>query len=49
MYEYLQGTEQLNAVFGLRRDRVRYTVTLLDNDLYYDIASGKLSGSTPAG
>lgn len=49
VYEYLQGTEQLNAVFGLRRDRVRYTVTLLDNDLYYDIASGKLSGSTPAG
>lgn len=47
IYNYLQETEQLNAVFAVRRDAARYTVTLLTNDLIYDIATGQLSGTTP--
>lgn len=47
IYQYLQETEQLNAVFAMRRDATRYTLTLLDNDLMYDIATGELSGTTP--
>lgn len=49
IYSYLQETEQLNAVFAIRRDAARYTVTLLDNDLIYDISSGQLSGTVPKG
>lgn len=47
IFDYLQETEQLNAVFAMRRDATRYTLTLLDNDLIYTIATGELSGTTP--
>ncbi len=47
LYDYLQETEQLNEVFSMQRDKVRYTLTLLDSDLIYDIASEEIS--SPAG
>lgn len=49
IYDYLQETEQLNAVFALSRDSARYTLTLLDQTLTYDIATATISGSKPEG
>jgi len=45
LYAYLQETENLGSVFGLKRDRTAYTVSLLNTSLKYDIATGELSGS----
>ncbi len=47
IFDYLQGTDQLNAVFAMRRDASSYTLTLLNNDLIYNIATGELSGTAP--
>lgn len=44
VYEYLQGSDQLNSVFSMSRDKVRYTIALLNSDLYYDIETGALTG-----
>lgn len=44
VYEYLQGSDQLNSVFSMSRDKVRYTIALLNSDLYYDIETGELTG-----
>lgn len=48
VYSYLQETEQLNAVFAVTRDSKTYTLTLLNNELTYDIGTAGLHGSTPA-
>ena len=45
VYSYLQETDQLNSVFSISRDHGKYTVTLLDSNLYYDTATGKLTGN----
>lgn len=45
LYEYLQGTEQLNAVFSMSRDDDVYTLTLLKSSLRFDVSTGKLTGS----
>ena len=47
IYQYLQETGQLNAVFAVRRDSTEYALTLLDQNLRYDIASGELTGTAP--
>ena len=44
VYDYLQASEQLNSVFSISRDKGNYTVTLLNNNIYYDTDTGKLSG-----
>jgi len=44
VYEYLQGSDQLNSVFSMSRDKVSYTIVLLNSNLYYDIATGELTG-----
>lgn len=49
VYAYLQETDQINAVFAVSRDDRTYTLTLLDHDLMYDIATQQLSGTTPKG
>ena len=48
VYAYLQDSQQLDSVFGMERDSKRYTLSLLNSTLMYDIASGELSGTTPA-
>lgn len=45
LYAYLQDSEQLNSVFSMSRDSKTYTLTLLQSSLYYDIASGEITGS----
>lgn len=47
IYQYLQETDQLNAVFAVSRDSTEYALTLLDQNLRYDIASGELTGTAP--
>lgn len=47
IYDYLQETEQLNAVFSISRDATDYTLILLNNSLIYTIATGELSGTDP--
>lgn len=44
LYDYLQGSGELNSVFSISRDKVKYTVALLNTDVYYDIATGALTG-----
>ena len=48
VYAYLQDSQQLDSVFGMERDSKRYTLSLLNSTLMYDIASGELSGTTPS-
>lgn len=48
LYAYLQDSQQLDSVFSMERDSKRYTLTLLDTTLVYDIESGQISGSVPA-
>lgn len=45
LYGYLQETQQLDSVFSMQRDGVKYTLTLLDSDLYYNSDTGELTGS----
>lgn len=45
LYEYLQGTEQLDNVFIIIRDSKTYRLQLLNSTLAYDIDSGRLTGS----
>lgn len=47
MYEYLQETDQLNAVFSITRQDDVYTATLLQTTLTYDVRTGELSGTVP--
>lgn len=47
VYSYLQETQQLNSVFSMQRDSTRYSLTLLDSDLNYDIATEVLSSPRP--
>ncbi len=46
VYDYIQGTAQLDEVFSISRDHGKYTIALLDTDLYYDTATGQLTGNT---
>lgn len=48
LYAYLQDSGQLDSVFSMERDSSRYTLTLLNSTLVYDIESGQISGGTPA-
>lgn len=45
LYDYLQETQQLNAVFSMSRDGTQYTLTLLSSTLTFDTATGELRGS----
>lgn len=45
LYDYLQETEQLNAVFSMSRDGDKYSLTLLSSTLRFDASTGKLTGS----
>lgn len=47
LYGYLQDSQQLDSVFGMERDSSRYTLTMLNATLFYDIRSGEISGTTP--
>lgn len=49
LYDYLQETQQLNAVFSMSRDGDKYTLSLLSSTLQFDAATGKLTGSDAAG
>lgn len=49
LYEYLQGTQQLNSVFSMERDSEYYTLTLLDTTLRYTIATGEMTTHVPSG
>ncbi len=44
LYEYLQSTDALNQVFSASRNSKIYTVTLLNQTLTYDIATGEITG-----
>lgn len=46
VYNYLQETEQLNSVFSISRDKGKYTIALLNSNLYYDTATGILTGNS---
>ena len=46
VYNYLQETEQLNSVFSISRDKGKYTIALLNSNLYYDTATGMLTGNS---
>ena len=45
LYDYLQETQNLDSVFSMMRDGVRYTLALLNFDLYYNAESGELTSS----
>lgn len=45
LYNYLQGTQQLNAVFSISRDNNIYTVALLDSTLTFNADNEELTGS----
>lgn len=47
VYNYLQETTQLNSVFSISRDAGRYTISLLNSDIYYDTATDTLTGTDP--
>lgn len=47
LYAYLQDSQQLDSVFSMERDSRRYTLSLLNADLVYDIKTGEISGSVP--
>ena len=44
LFNYLQETEQLNAVYAVERVPRLYTVTLFDNTLTYDTVNGAIHG-----
>ncbi|MDE6469084.1 MAG: hypothetical protein K2L28_09365 [Muribaculaceae bacterium] len=48
VYDYLQETEQVGGVFSMERDKMSYTLTLLDDTLTYYIDSGELTLRKPA-
>ncbi len=48
LYEYLQGTQQLNSVFSMERDSEYYTLTLLDSSLRYTIETGEMTSHVPS-
>lgn len=48
LYAYLQDSQQLDSVFSMERDSLRYTLSLLNSTLVYDIATGAINGSTPS-
>lgn len=47
LYGYLQDSQQLDSVFSMERDSRRYTLSLLNSDLFYDIKTGEISGTVP--
>lgn len=47
LYGYLQDSQQLDSVFSMERDSRRYTLSLLNTTLTYDIKTGEISGTTP--
>lgn len=44
MYEYLQETEQTNAVFSITHDGDTYTASLMNNTITYDTETDTLTG-----
>ena len=48
LYAYLQDSQQLDSVFSMERDSLRYTLSLLNSDLIYDIKTGAISGTVPS-
>lgn len=46
LYDYLEATQQTNAVFELERTARIYKVELLDTELTYDIKSQTIRGAT---
>ena len=44
LYEYLESMEYLNEVFKVERTPRTYTLELLNTEIYYDIATGAVSG-----
>lgn len=49
LYNYLQETQQLNAVFSITRDNDYYTLDLLESSLRFDIANDTIIGSDATG
>jgi len=47
LYAYLQDSQQLDSVFSMERNSRRYTLSLLNANLIYDIKTGEISGTTP--
>lgn len=43
LYEYIQGTEQQDEVYEVKRDRYYYKLTMLDTVITYDIVTGKIT------
>lgn len=48
LYAYLQDSQQLDSVFSMERDSRRYTLSLLNSTIIYDIATGAVNGTTPS-
>lgn len=49
LYNYLQGIEQQAGVYGVKRDKDYYKLTMHDTVITYDISTGKITypnGST---
>lgn len=44
LYSYLEETEDTKSVYEVTRDSKTYTVILQDYTLYYDIATGVITG-----
>lgn len=49
VYEYLQETSRLDAVFAAERTDKTYTLQLLDSTITYDIATRQITGTVPKG
>ncbi len=45
LYDYLETIEETDGVFDMTRNSMTYTVTLLDSEIVYTIASGDVSGA----
>lgn len=43
LFSYLQGTEQQDGVYGMKRDKKVYKLTMLDTVLTYNIQTGAVT------
>lgn len=44
LYDYLQSGSYTGQVFQISRDNLKYTVELLNSEIYYDIDSAEITG-----
>lgn len=49
LYNYLDETDNLDAVFSIERSKTTYTVVLLDSTLTYNIDTEEITGSDAVG